>query len=53
MMLLAEEYELDSERMVVDVLEMAEVKGIDINVLLLASHLMKHENVNVFDALHI
>lgn len=52
MLLLAEEYKLDPERVVVDVLEIAEVKGIDINILLLASNLMKHKNVNVFDALH-
>jgi predicted nucleic acid-binding protein len=52
MLLLAEEYKLDPERVVVDILEIAEVKGIDINILLLTSHLMKHKNVNVFDAFH-
>jgi predicted nucleic acid-binding protein len=46
MLLLAEEYKLDPERVVVDILEIAEVKGVDINILLLASHLMKHKNLN-------
>ncbi len=52
MLLICEEYELDPERVIVDILEIAEIRGIDVNKVLLAAHFMKEENLNVFDSMH-
>ena len=52
MMLLAERLELDPERIVVNVSQLTEVRGVDIRVLLLAAHFMKDYGLRTFDSLH-
>jgi predicted nucleic acid-binding protein len=52
MMLLAEGFRLDPERIVVDVAQLAEVRGVDIRLLLLAAHFMKEYGLRTFDSLH-
>ena len=51
-LLLAKRDNLDPERVVVDILQLAKVEGIDENTVLLIAHYIKHQNVGVFDACH-
>ncbi len=52
LLLLCKEYSLDPERVLVDALQIAEIKGGDSQTYLLAAHLIKEEGSNVFDSLH-
>jgi len=51
-LLLAERLQLDPERLVVNVSEIAEVRGVERTTLLLAAHFMKEYKLHTFDALH-
>jgi len=53
LLLLAERYSLDPEKLLVDVLQLVKFKGGDPNTFLLAAHKMKEDKLNVFDALHV
>ena len=52
MLLLSERMQLDPERIVMDVTEIAEVRGVDRTKLLLAAHFMQENKMRTFDALH-
>ena len=52
LLLLAAEYDLDPERLLVDSLGIAHLDGAEPNAFLLAAHYMKEKNVGVFDSLH-
>ncbi len=52
LLLLAAQYELDPERLLVDSLDIAQLEGSEPNAFLLAAHIMKKEGVGVFDSLH-
>ena len=52
MLLLSERMQLDPERIVMDVTEIAEVRGVDRTKLLLAAHFMRENKMHTFDALH-
>ena len=52
MLLLSEGLRLDPERIIVDVSQIAEVRGFDVSILLLAAHFMKEYGLRTFDALH-
>lgn len=52
MLLLSERMQLDPERIVMDVTEIAEVRGADRTKLLLAAHFMQENKLHTFDALH-
>ena len=52
LLLLAEGFKLDPERIVVDVTEIAQVRDVDRSRLLLAAHFMKEDGLRTFDALH-
>ncbi len=52
LLLLAAEFKLDPERLLVDVLEIAGLRGGDANVFFVAAGFMKEQGVGVFDALH-
>ena len=51
-MLLSEGLKLDPERMVIDVVRIAELRGVDVRVPLLAAHFMNEYKLRTFDALH-
>ena len=53
LLLLAERYFLDPEDVIVDVLQLVELRGGEPNIFLLAAHRMKEDKLNVFDALHV
>ncbi len=52
LLLLADEFKLDPERLLVDALAIATFHGGDPHVLLLAAHYMKEKKSRVFDSLH-
>ena len=52
LLLVAAEYKLDPERLLVDVLALSELSGDTANVFLTAAGYMKEKNVRVFDSLH-
>ncbi len=52
MLLLSESLRLDTERIVVDVAAIAEVRDVDERLLLLAAHFIKEYGLRTFDALH-
>lgn len=52
LLLLSESLRLDPERIVVDVAELAEIRGTDVRLLLLAAHYMKEHRLRTFDAFH-
>ena len=52
LLLLAKEYGLDPERLLVDAVEIAELRGGDLNMFLTAAGLVSGKRVGVFDALH-
>ncbi len=52
LMLLAKRFEMDVEELVVNLSKTAEIRGVDVNVVLLAAHFIKHYKINVFYAFH-
>ena len=52
LLLVAAEFDLDPERLLVDVLELVELKGGDPSVYLKAAYLIKSHGSRVFDSLH-
>lgn len=52
LLLLAREFELDPEVIVLDSAEIAEIRGTDVKILLAAAHFMKEFGLHTFDALH-
>ena len=52
LLLVAAEYTLDTERLLVDVLEIAKLEGGEARHYLMAAGLIKEHKVGVFDALH-
>lgn len=52
LLLLASEFRLDPERLLLNTLEIAELRDGDPRVFLLAAHYMKEKGVGVFDSLH-
>ena len=52
LLLVAAEYQLDPEQLLVDVLQLAELRGGDVGVFLRAAGYVKEQGVNVFDSLH-
>jgi len=51
-MFFAKKVGLDAEEVVVDALDIAELRGADRSTFLLAAHYVKHKGTNVLDALH-
>src|SRR3989338_4321104 len=51
LLLLSDKFKIDSEKLVIDVLHIAEISG-NKETLLSTAHLMKEKGVNTFDALH-
>lgn len=52
LLLIAAEFGLDPEELLVDVLRIVELRHADANVFLVAASYIKQHNVNVFDAVH-
>ena len=52
LMLIAKRFNLDLERVVMSVFELTEVRGINRDAALGASHLVMSKGMNVFDSLH-
>ena len=52
LLLVAAEYGLDPERLLVDAMEIAELREGDAGVFLRAANFVKEKGVNVFDSLH-
>lgn len=52
LLLLSSELNIDPRRLVVDALQIAELRGGDFHPILIAAHYVKESDVNVFDALH-
>ena len=52
LLLLATRFRLDPERIVVDTVQLAELRGIDVHTVLLAAHFIKRKRVTTFDAIH-
>ena len=52
LLLLAEEYELDPERLLIDVLEIAKLEGGETGPFISAARYLKEHKTGVFDALH-
>ena len=51
-LLLTDKLRLDPERIVVNVSQLAEIRGTDTKLVLLAAHFMKEYHLKTFDALH-
>ena len=51
-MLLAEAYQLEADRIVLDVTEIAEVRGVEVRLLQSAACYMVEDGLRTFDALH-
>lgn len=52
LLLVAHEFELDAERLLIDVLEIAELRGGDPGTFIMAARYMKSHGARTFDALH-
>ena len=52
LLLLADEFKLDPERLLVDAVSIAKLRGGDPHVFLLAAHHMKEKKSRAFDSLH-
>lgn len=52
LLLIAERFGIDTERLVADIFEMASVKDANSEDMVAVAHLMKKYKVNVFDSLH-
>jgi predicted nucleic acid-binding protein len=52
LLLLADRTGLDAERLILDMTQIAELRGIDARILLAAAHYMKEHSAHTFDALH-
>ena len=50
--MLADRLELDAERIVIDAVQIAELRGVKIEIVLLAAHFMKQKRLRTFDAVH-
>ena len=51
-LLLAARLKLDPERLVLNLSRIAQLRGVDLQVALLAAHFMKQDGLGTFDALH-
>jgi len=52
LLLLSSEFHLDPERLLIDALEISELRGGDPNVFLVAAHYIKEKGTTVFDSVH-
>ncbi len=52
LLLLSDRFKIDPEKLVIDILHIAEISG-NKETLLSTAHLMKENGVNTFDALHV
>ena len=52
LLLLAAEFDMDPEGLIVDALKLVELRGADEKVFLVAAYYMQEKNVTVFDSIH-
>ncbi len=52
LLLVSAQYNIDPERLIADVLELAQIQGGEVTPILIAAHYIKNKGVGVFDSLH-
>ncbi len=50
--LVSVQFDIDPERLIADVLELAQIQGGEVKLILIAAHYIKNSGVGVFDSLH-